>query len=185
MERDVHTWDWASFMMLSSANTLRLSAPKESKQAVVLLKDPVLFLAPSILMAFAAIETHVNEVIERYLEKNRDSICMEYIRGKLGAPIDAKLLFLTKYLTGKTFDWKSSLWKSFRELQKLRNKLMHYKLKDAEDKKQQGVFYKDVIHTELNSVRAKEAIETAKQVMKKLDFCYFGETGDNYKSIRI
>jgi len=202
MESYYHTEDWASSMMLESANKLRLLAEKDRKQ------ESFPFLVPSILMAFTAIETCINESIHYKLKSQllRQEFWKFIEKKLLFINIEEKLLKLTEALTGKTFEKKSSLWKKFKNLKDLRNKLMHYKLKEMTDKEVKELqvsfdfinikeekkrfeiiretFYKDLIHKEVNADKAKEAIETAKQVMNSLNFYYFGVKKDSYKLIK-
>lgn len=100
-EKSLHTGDYASITMLVSAHELRVIADKEMDS-----RKPQ-FLVPSFIMAFTAIEAHVNQLIQRYVDKKSNLPTKEYIERQMGASIDSKLLLLTKYLTGKTFTWNS------------------------------------------------------------------------------
>ena len=182
MEKHYHTSDWASYEMLQSANALRSLVVADNGQRK---KDSLLFLIPSILMAYTAIETRANEAVEEYLQRHKTSFPVAYVRDvSEQAPLHTKLVILTGYLTGKTFRRDTRLWSDFVGLQKLRRGLVHYKLKQPEDEKWKETFYEDTIHEQVNSDKAKEAIETAKAVMNELNALYFDNQGDYYDDIR-
>ena len=176
-EKQFHTADYPSFTMLQSANKLRIIADKEQE-----LHKPQV-LVPSLIMAFTAIEAHVNELIQLYIDKRPNPSTRKYIEKQMRvAPVDGKLLLLTKYLTDKTFIWDSPVWQSFLKIKGLRDRLVHYTLQDPKDeeyKKYKGTFYKDIIH-EVDSGMAKKAVETAKKVMEQLDLFYFEKSWIDY-----
>ena len=182
MEKHYHTSDWTSYEMLQSANALRSLAIADSGQSK---KDPLLFLIPSILMAYTAIQTRVNEAVEEYLQKHKASFPVNYVRKVAKqAPLDTKLVILTTYLTGRTFPRDTGLWNDFVVLQRLRNHLVHYELKQPEDEEWKGIFYQDIVHEQVNPDEAKKAVETAKAMMNNLNALYFDNQGDYYDNIK-
>lgn len=182
VEKHYHTSDWASHEMLQSAKALRFLAIADNGQSK---KDPLLFLIPSILMAYTAIQTRANEVVEEYLQRHKTSFPVTYVRDvSEQAPLHTKLVILTGYLTRKTFPRDARLWNDFVDLQRLRNDLVHYELKQPEDEKWKGTFYKDTIHEQVNPDEAKKAVETAKAVMNELNALYFDNQGDYYDDIK-
>jgi len=77
VEKHYHTSDWASYEMLQSANALMFLAVTDNGQPK---EDPLLFLIPSILMAYTAIQTRVNEAVEEYFQKHEKSFPVKYVR---------------------------------------------------------------------------------------------------------
>jgi len=76
------------------------------------------------------------------------------------------------------------LWNDFVNLQRLRNLLVHYALKQPEDEEWKGIFYQGRIQEQVNPDEAKKAVETAKAVMNKLNALYFDSQGDYYHDIK-
>ena len=184
IERYYHTEDWASFVMLRSADTLTQLANEKPEQ------QRLAFLVAAILLSFAAIEARMNEAIHcKLIKKNSiDPMHEQFVKKHwraISISIDEKMYLFTEFLTGKTFDTKGSLWKSFVKLRELRNLLMHYKLKKPDDKRMGDIFYRDLIHERVTVDRARSAVKVAKGMMNEINLYYFDEREDSYNSIRI
>lgn len=192
--RHYHTTHWPSSTMLHTAVQF-INMARQKK-----IQDPFPFLVPSILLSFTAIETRLNECIHCKFLKARYSnneLLNEYVLEKLlkEKPIDEKIKKSTKVLTGKDFDVQGPIWGSFKNLQKLRNKIMHYKLeglKELEAEQAAEVFpiktnngktpsevikegfYKNLFYQEVTINKAVEAYETAHEILEKLNSLYYG-----------
>lgn len=176
LEKHFHTADYPSLTMLESAHKLRVIANKEKES------HKPQFLVPSLIMAFTAIEAHVNELIQLYIDNKPNPATRKYVEGQMRAPIVEKLLLLTKYLTENTFTWDSSVWQNFMGIKKLRDNLVHYTLKNIKDegyKKYRETFYEDIIH-KVDLGIAGKAVETAKKMMEQLDLFYFKKSSIDY-----
>lgn len=189
-----HTPHWSSTTMIHTANVFINLARKEKK------RDPFPFLVPSILLSFAAVEAGVNALIHYALreDKNLHSLIKKYIKEKLKASppasIKDKILYFTYFLTRKSFNIEGRLWERFRNLQNLRNKIIHYKLEELEQdeaellaealpfktkdeklatKAVRETFYKNLFAREVTIGKAVEAVETASEILKKLYSFYY------------
>ena len=165
-------------------------------------KGPFPFLVPSILLSFAAVEAGINALIHYALreDKNLHPLVKKYIKKELEAPsppsITDKIQYFTHFLTGKSFDVQSDLWKRFQNLRALRNKIVHYKLKELEEEEAQLLaealpfrtkneklstqavrekFYENLFFQEVTIGKAVEAIETASAILEKLYSFYYGK----------
>ncbi|GAJ00891.1 unnamed protein product [marine sediment metagenome] len=128
---------------------------------------------------------------------SNNELLSEYVLEKLSKekPIDEKIKKSIKVLTGKDFDVQGPIWGSFKNLQKLRNKIMHYKLeglKELEAEQAAEVFpiktnngktpsevmkegsYNNLFYQEVTINKAVEAYETAHEILEKLNSLYYG-----------
>ena len=188
-----HTTHWPSRTMLYTASQFIGMARKRKIQS------PFPFLVPSIILSFAAIETHLNECIHSRFLKARhpnNELLNEYVLKRLlnERPIDQKIKKLTKVLTGRGFDVQCPLWGNFKNLQKLRNIIVHYKLEGLEELEAEQAaevlpiktsdgrtpsqvmkegFYKNLFYQEVTIDKTVEAYETAHGILEKLDSLYY------------
>ena len=189
-----HTPHWPSTTMIHTANEFINVARKEKK------RDPFPFLVPSILLSFTAVEAGINALIHYALrgDKNLHPLVKKYIKEKLEASLPAsvvdKILYFTYFLTGESFDIQSNLWQRFQNLRTLRNKIIHYKLKELEQEEAQllaealpfktkneklsteairETFYKNFFSREVTIGKAVEAVETASETLEKLYSFYY------------
>lgn len=188
-----HTTHWPSTRMVVAAARLIGLAQKENP------KEPFPFLVASLFLSFAAIETRVNELIHQRLKQGTDAVVKKYITGKLESwpcpSLEDKIVYFGYFLTKKEFDTRSALWQRFKDLKRLRDKIVvHYKLRDLSDLEAQRVVqgfsiqnehgrvsperikkdvYKNLFYQELTIDRARKARETALMMLRKLNSLYY------------
>ncbi|MBA7491802.1 hypothetical protein ES702_02350 [subsurface metagenome] len=164
------------------------------------------FLSTSIVLSAMAIEAYTNALIWlKIIERDDQQLLEKYTREKKGkrelnvTPIGVKVKEWTTRLTGKPFG--SSVFKKFKDLIDLRNKIVHYQIqkldeeqikkfrqsmpyhlgekgKEVKDEKKieqsiKELFFHDYLADEITIKRAQEAIETAREVMAELNKCYY------------
>lgn len=99
-------------------------------------KNPYISVIPAIILSFAALESYVNmysilfiENNDKKEEKNQIEPANKQLLGEEKTPIEDKLLIWTKLMTGKTFDKGKEPWQSFDKMKKIRNEIVHFKIK--------------------------------------------------------
>ncbi len=114
------------------------------------------YLRASLLYVCIAVEGYVNNFILDYVEKNKDSLEKDierYLTSEIS--IHTKLTVGLKIITGDSLKNKKEPYRTFKEINYMRNKIVHYR-SDEEGKE---VYEKLTIETVENALKnAKEMI---------------------------
>lgn len=116
------------------------------------------YLRASLLYVCIAVEGYINNFILNFIEENKDGLekdIEDYLTSVIS--IHTKLTVGLKIITGDSLKNKKEPYKTFKEMNTIRNKIVHYSDEDGEK-----VYHKLTIET------VEKAINNAKEMIKEI-----------------
>ncbi|MBA7519657.1 hypothetical protein ES705_11737 [subsurface metagenome] len=161
--------------------------------------------ATIIILSVASIEAYINgystyHVYDNLIKSNQvETSLIDFLLEKnMNVNLDTKLLVWTKLITGKTFDKSIEPWGSYKTIRKLRDKLIHSKIKPVDSQKiiesfrdyvipeRNWLFWEPNNYNEVNKDNAKKALETVVNIVNKLrEFSNWGKPEPNFDGYKL
>jgi len=135
----------------------------ETEEAI---KGELMHSLTAIVMANLCLEAYINEIAAlRIREVGRKEQWERCVR----LPLVSKWLEVTRLTTNthQTFDDCEELFSSFRELVRLRNYAVHYKMRFKGPCVRRGPYVLPEAHAKLNAKEAIKAVETIRNMIRK------------------